>query len=201
MRELPIVDQVERLEHLEALDETVETAERVIGQVPDDVRDLLHGVPIGHPVHPIAVLIPAGSWISAAVLDLLPGESRAAQALVGLGVLAAVPTATTGWADWAELDRGQKRVGIVHAAANVTAVTLYSLSWLQRRRGRQLSGKLLGFAGLAVISAGGYLGGHMAYRQVANNDPRYRQAGRLGDGGVAGLLDGVGDDSADRAER
>lgn len=168
--ESPLLAPMERLESVEALDAPAELIAGVIDQVPQPVRDVLHGVPAGHPVHPITMLVPTGAWISAAVLDLLPGNERPAQTLVGVGVLGVLPTVTTGWADWAELDARQKRVGLVHAVANATAAGLYSLSWLQRRRGRQTSGVLLSFAGLAIVSAAGYLGGHLAYRQGANVD-------------------------------
>ncbi len=33
---------------------------------------------LGHPLHPVMVQLPIGAWTSAAILDLFPGESRAA---------------------------------------------------------------------------------------------------------------------------
>jgi len=169
MNELVIVRAVETIENTGVLDKTIDDANSVIDRVvPDSVRRLLHGAPLGHPAHPVAILIPAGAWISAAVLDFVPGQQRAARTLIGVGVLGAVPAAAAGIADWSLLKRKQQRVGIVHWAANVGAVALYSASYLQRRRGREASGKLLGMAGLALVSASGYLGGHLAYRQGAN---------------------------------
>jgi nitrite reductase/ring-hydroxylating ferredoxin subunit len=131
------------------------------------VRDLLHGVWLGHPLHPALVQVPTGAWLSAGVLDLLPGESRAARRLVALGLATAGPAALAGWVDWADQHEPQQRVGVVHATANITAVALYAGSLVQRLRGRPLTGRLLGFGGLAAVSAGGMLGGHLAYRQAA----------------------------------
>ena len=165
-----LVQAVESLEDTTALDPAIAKARTVVNRVfhPGLIRDVLRGKPLGHPAHPIAILIPAGAWISAAVLDFVPGQEKAAQTLVGVGVLAAVPAAASGTADWSALKQKQQRVGIVHWAANATSVGLYSLSYLQRRRGKQLSGKVLGLAGLALVSGAGYLGGHLAYRQGAN---------------------------------
>ncbi len=86
------------------------------------LRDLLHGRQLGHPLHPALVQVPTGAWLSAAVLDLLPGTERAARTLVGVGVLAAAPATLSGWVDWAEQHERQPRTGVVHAASNVLAV-------------------------------------------------------------------------------
>jgi hypothetical protein len=43
------------------------------------LEDILHGVPLGHPLHPVSVQLPLGAWTSAAILDLLPG-TRASSA-------------------------------------------------------------------------------------------------------------------------
>ena len=48
----------------------------------------------------------------------VPGSESA---LVGLGVLSAVPAAAAGLSDWSDTDGGSRRVGLVHAAANATA--------------------------------------------------------------------------------
>ena len=170
MKELRITKLLlNRLENATALDHAVDGLRGVVHRAirPQPVRDILHGVPVGHPVHPLAVLVPAGAWVSTAVLDVVPGTGRAARILVALGVGSAVPAALAGYTDWSELHRQQARVGLVHAAGNLAAIGLYTASYIQRRRGRELSGKVLGYLGLALISGSGYLGGHMAYRQAA----------------------------------
>ncbi|HEV7623452.1 MAG TPA: Rieske 2Fe-2S domain-containing protein [Amnibacterium sp.] len=169
MKELRILKPIAKLEDVAALDPLVDVTRKLVLAVvkPRALEDLLHGVPFGHPIHPVLVLVPTGAWASVAVLDLLPGNERAARILVGAGVLSALPTALTGETDWARLHEQQMRVGIVHAALNVTAVALYSASWLARRAGNQGLGKLLAFAGFGAAGAGGYLGGHLAYRQAS----------------------------------
>ncbi|MGW0366714.1 Rieske 2Fe-2S domain-containing protein [Streptomyces sp. NPDC002990] len=159
---------MERLEGSPRADRLIDAVRAAVRAVPlGGGRDVLHGRWLGHPVHPLLVQLPLGTWMSAAVLDLVPGQRRAARALVGVGLVAAVPAAWAGWADWAELRRPQMRVGLVHAAANLGAVALYGASFAARSRGRFARGRAWGFAGLSVVGLGGALGGHLAYRLAA----------------------------------
>jgi nitrite reductase/ring-hydroxylating ferredoxin subunit/uncharacterized membrane protein len=129
-------------------------------------RDVLHGVWLGHPLHPLLTDLPIGAWTSATLLDLFGGRqsARGARTLVGFGCLAAVPTAVSGATDWSRTSPREGRVGLVHAAANTVALGLYAWSWRARRRGRRGRGVLLGLAGAAAATVGGHLGGHLAYR-------------------------------------
>lgn len=161
----------ERLEATEALDRLARPAHRAVTTAlpRGPVKDALHGVWLGHPLHPLLTDLPIGFWTSAVVLDLLGGRQAqpAADALVGLGVTAALPTAAAGLADWSELNEPERRTGLVHAVANVAATALYGLSYLARRRGQRGPGLLLGLAGAAAATAGGFLGGHLSYRRGA----------------------------------
>lgn len=152
----------------EQLDTVIGPVQRVVRGLPlGRFRDVLHGLPIGHPLHPALVQLPMGAWMSAAVLDTVPGTRRGARLLVGVGVLAAVPAAWAGWVDWAEQHEDQMRTGLVHAGSMALAIGLYARSWVHRGRGSTARGKLLGFAGLSAAGAGGLLGGHLAFRQAA----------------------------------
>ena len=131
------------------------------------LKDLLHGVWLGHPLHPVLVQVPVGAFASAGVLDLLPGHERSADVLLATGVVSSLPAAAAGLADWSEMHEQQQRVGVVHAAANGLALALYAGSLTARARGDRNLGRFLGYAGLAVIGFSGYLGGHLAYRQAA----------------------------------
>ncbi|WP_260147490.1 Rieske (2Fe-2S) protein [Streptomyces sp. CEV 2-1] len=159
---------MDRIERSDRADQLVNAVQRTVRAVPmGRGRDVLHGRWLGHPVHPLMVQLPLGSWMSAAVLDCLPGQQRAARALVGVGLVAALPAALAGWTDWAELRHPQMRVGLVHAAANAAGVSLYAASFAARTRGRFGRGRLWGLAGLTAVSVGGALGGHMAFRQAS----------------------------------
>ncbi|MFB4420877.1 Rieske 2Fe-2S domain-containing protein [Streptomyces sp. QL37] len=159
---------MDRLERASVLDPSVRLLTNRVRALPlGSWRDVLHGRWLGHPVHPVLVEVPIGTWFSAAVLDCLPGQRRTAGVLIGVGIAAAAPAAVTGWIDWAEQGPRQKRVGLAHAAVNGTAVVLYGGSLVARLRGRSGLGKALGLAGLSVVGIGSALGGHLAYRQAS----------------------------------
>jgi uncharacterized membrane protein len=165
MKELPILSALTSgLEEADALDPVIDRVSDFTSTVPREVREVLHGEPAGHTLHPALIL-----WIGSAILDFVPGSKAASTTLVGAGVLTVAPAVITGLADWSLLpEKRQRRVGLVHAASNTVATTLYALSFVQRTRGKHGSGKLLGLAGLAVVGFSGYLGGHLAYRQGAS---------------------------------
>ncbi|MFF7720969.1 Rieske 2Fe-2S domain-containing protein [Streptomyces luteogriseus] len=164
-RMLWLLDALERDPRADA---AIDVLTRTVRALPlGRARDVLHGRWLGHPLHPLMVQVPIGSWMSAAVLDLWPGRSREAGLLVSVGLAAAGPAALAGAVDWAELHRQQTRVGLVHAVANTAAVGLYGASLLCRLTGRAGAGRACGFLGLTAVGLGGMLGGHLAYRQAS----------------------------------
>ncbi len=156
--------RLDRVELAERLDAPVSALSGLVNRLPRSAKDALHGRWLGHPLHPALTDLPVGAWLGAAALDCLRGQEPAATALVGLGLAGAVPTALSGIADWAEASREQERLGLWHWLANATAVGLYTASLVARLRGRDRAGRRLGAAGLAAVTAGAYLGGHLSYR-------------------------------------
>ncbi|MET0424128.1 MAG: Rieske (2Fe-2S) protein [Actinoplanes sp.] len=155
-----------RLERAQQLDQISDRIQGVILRVvPQALADILHGVWIGHPLHPVLVQVPVGSFLSAAVLDLLPGNRRASTVLIATGTAAAVPAIAAGWVDWSQMTKDRRRVGLVHAASNAVSLALYAGSLAARLSGRTGRGKALAFAGLTASGLGAYLGGHLAYSQ------------------------------------
>lgn len=160
---------LDRLELADWLDRVGDPVQRTMQKVVRGrVRDALHGVWLGHPLHPSLVQVPFGAWLSTGVLDLVPRTRRATTVLTGVGTAAALPAILAGWNDWSSLSREQRRVGLVHATANALAVGFYAGSLIARLRGHHRTGRRLAYAGLGSVSIGGYLGGHLAYRQAAN---------------------------------
>src|SRR3954451_10055551 len=163
------IAQIERLAQLdEAAAAVGKTVRDVIPAGP--VKDALSGRWLGHALHPVLTDVPIGTWTSAVLLDWLGGRSArdAAARLIGIGLLAAGPTALTGMTDWADSEAAApavRRVGLVHAVSNVAALGLFGASLALRRRGARPAGKLLALAGSAALSAGGYLGGHLSFAQ------------------------------------
>jgi nitrite reductase/ring-hydroxylating ferredoxin subunit/uncharacterized membrane protein len=161
-------DSIDRIEDATALDKLAgpvgKAARRWLR--PQAVRDALHGVWMGHPLHPVLVQVPVGAFSSVAVLDAFPGTERAAKLLTGTGLASALPAAAAGLTDWSEMHRQQQRVGLVHAACNLGGLALYATSMAARLRGATAAGKAYGYGGLALILVGGALGGHLSYRQA-----------------------------------
>ena len=158
-----------QLENARPLDRFIKPLRRTARTMlqSQQVRDLLHGVWLGHPLHPVLVQMSLGAFGSAGLLDLMRGHERSADALVATGLVTAVPSAATGLADWTDMHQQQQRVGLVHAATNSFAVLCYTASLTARAAGNRPLGKTFGFLGLGALGVGGYLGGHLAYQQAA----------------------------------
>ena len=158
---------VEALEQQEELDKIGGPLAAAVSSVTSSkpVKNLLSGTWLGHQLHPMLTDVPIGLWLAAGLVDVLGGRSGAAASrrLVGLGVLAALPTAATGASDWAETVEGEQRVGVIHAAYNVTGVLLQTASYVARARNHRGRGVALSAAALGGVLAGGYLGGHLAF--------------------------------------
>jgi uncharacterized membrane protein len=165
-----------RLEGTESLS-PVATA---LGQVADavvpegEVRDAARGRWLGHPVHPMLTDLPIGFWTSAFVLDLVPPRSAGAAAdiLVALGLVTAVPTVLAGLAELTALDdEPTRRAAAAHALGNAAGSVLYACSLVARRRGHRARGVVLGWGAAGALTFGGYLGGHLTYRRAAGVSP------------------------------
>ncbi|GAC1316673.1 MAG: hypothetical protein NVSMB25_02830 [Thermoleophilaceae bacterium] len=174
---------LERLGRVEALDPAVEKVSKLVRDAfpSGQLKDALSGTYAGHAIHPVLTDVPVGTWTSSGLLDALGGRGAdaASERLIAVGILAALPTAASGLLDWSDStvgDREVGRVGLIHAVANTAALALYGASLVARRGGRRRAGKALGAAGLAALSGGGLLGGHLSYsegvgvRQTAFDD-------------------------------
>lgn len=159
--------------------------ETVRDRIPSGAgKDALSGAWLGHAVHPPLTDVVIGSFLGASVLDLAAaGSPEASERLLWLGVVAALPTAATGLSDWADTeidDPRVRRVGLVHAAANVSALALAVGSLAARRRGSLAVGRALSAAATGALAIGGFLGGHMSYARGVG-------VRGLESGGVVGL--------------
>ncbi|MEU9305709.1 DUF2231 domain-containing protein [Streptomyces sp. NPDC048269] len=163
---------LDRIERTTVADPAIRLLQRGIRSLPlGGVRDLLRGRQLGHPVHPVLVQVPIGCWLSAAVLDVVPGGQRAATTLTAVGLAGVAPAAVAGWADWADLPPEQARVGLAHAVTNVVAVACYGASLTARLCSRPAKGRMWSWGGLTAVAVSGALGGHVAYRQAVGAHP------------------------------
>jgi nitrite reductase/ring-hydroxylating ferredoxin subunit/uncharacterized membrane protein len=133
-------------------------------------------------VHPLLTDLPIGTWTSAVVLDLVGGRAArpASRRLIAAGIVAAVPAATTGLNDWADTtpaSDGVRRIGAVHAVANVTGLGLFAASLAARMRDRHAKGVALGLAGMGAMTVGGHLGGHLSFARAVGVDQTAFESG------------------------
>ena len=168
-----------RLEALSAIDGPSQAAGAAVRQALGSgaLKAALRGEPIGHALHPLLTDTVIGTWTSGLLLDLTGGQG--ADRLVAAGIVCAVPTALSGATDWADVeqrDPGARRVGALHAVANVAALGLQIRSLSARRRGARGRGIALSLAANALLGASGYLGGHLSYAQGVGVGRRGRGA-------------------------
>jgi nitrite reductase/ring-hydroxylating ferredoxin subunit len=158
---------LDRLSEVSSFDKSLESARTAVAKVlrPQAFKDVLHGTWLGHPLHPILAMVPVGTWLSAGILDLVPPTRPAATALIGTGVAASLPAALAGAADWSEQDDAVRRLGALHAVANVAALGLYVGSLVARGKGNGTLGRALAYSGLGLASGSAAIGGHMSYAQ------------------------------------
>jgi nitrite reductase/ring-hydroxylating ferredoxin subunit/uncharacterized membrane protein len=177
----PLHALVDAIEHFDRLDGVASAISGAVGKAvqPRPVRNILSGTSLGHPLHPVLTDFPIGAWTMATVLDTVggPASEPAADILVAVGIATAVPTAAAGLNDWSDTQGKSRRVGLVHAVANGTALCLYSSSAIARASGSRTIGKALGLAGFGVLMFGGFLGGHLSFGNAVNVN---KTAGRTG---------------------
>jgi nitrite reductase/ring-hydroxylating ferredoxin subunit/uncharacterized membrane protein len=162
-------DQPELDRIAKPLGEAVVAAYRNAGPVGNAVKNALHGVWLKHPLHSVLTDIPIGAWAATLALDAKAATSgdrsysRAADYTLAFGLAGAVGSAVTGLTDWSETDGRAKRVGLIHGLLNVTATALMVTAYALRRRQERRAGEVCTVAGIAVATAGAYLGGDLVY--------------------------------------
>lgn len=155
-----------------------------------------HAKVMGHPLHPILIVVPLGLFVTASIFDIMHAFKGRAQAeneaaeegdassdglatasyyMIGAGVLGGLAAAIPGWIDWFALPHGTraKRIGLVHGVGNMIVTALYGGSWLGRRGnvGRAGSGALaMSFGGFALGGLTAWLGGELVHRMGVSID-------------------------------
>jgi nitrite reductase/ring-hydroxylating ferredoxin subunit/uncharacterized membrane protein len=139
------------------------------GPAGQTAKNALHGVWLGHPLHPVLTDIPIGAWTTGLVLDVAAASNGnasmadAADLAIAVGLAGAVASAVTGLADWSETDGRSRRTGLVHGLMNLTATTLYAAAYALRRSGSRTAGQRCAIAGYSVALGAAYLGGALVY--------------------------------------
>jgi len=153
------------------LSEAVRALFKNAGPAGQTAKNALHGVWLGHPLHPVLTDVPLGAWTAALALDAQAvvtgdqGYARAADFAIGLGLVAAVGAAVTGLNDWSETEGRSRRIGLLHGLLNLTATALVATSYALRRNGSRPAAHASAVAGYGIALGAAYLGGDLVYRE------------------------------------
>lgn len=140
------------------------------GPVGRFIADILHGKWLGHPLHPVLTDVTLGAWLSGTVIDVIAQITRrrrmnpAADTLIELGTLSAVPTALAGLTDYSTIKQDAVEYGAAHALLNSLSLGMFLLSIRARKTGNRDTGTKLSLMGLGLSLMSAWLGGDMVYR-------------------------------------
>ena len=171
----PIIDALGQQTWLDPISNVVQTgienAYTAAGQGGQQVKNVLSGTWLGHPLHPMITDVPVGSFTASLLFDVLESTggsqtwAAAADTTLGLGLLGAAGAAISGLNDWHFTVDKQRRIGMAHALLNVSATGLYLTSWLFRRAGSRRWGRRLAYVAYGTMAFAAGVGGDMVFEQ------------------------------------
>jgi nitrite reductase/ring-hydroxylating ferredoxin subunit/uncharacterized membrane protein len=144
----------------------------------------------GHPIHPALIPFPfaflTGAFLFDAAAQLMdrPSWWTTGGHLAAAGIVAALIAAVPGFVDYLYTVPPRstgKRRATRHMLVNLTAVTLVAAAWIARRDTPPGPTTLvlgLELAALALLVAGGWMGGTLVNRNQIGVDHRYAGAGK-----------------------
>jgi uncharacterized membrane protein len=131
---------------------------------------------LGHPIHPMLIVLPLGLFIGAVVFDaiyLWRGSSTVASVgywNIAGGIAGGLLAAVFGLVDWLAIPAGTraKRIGVLHALSNVIAIVGFAVVFWVRYRSGQVATTSALFTveviALVLGAVGGWLGGELVDR-------------------------------------
>jgi uncharacterized membrane protein len=130
----------------------------------------------GHPIHQMLIVFPLGLLAMGLLFDIIAlfkdnGDDlhRAANYMIGAGIISGLVAAVFGLFDWTGIPSGTraKQIGLLHGGGNVVIVVLFIIAWWLRRDAPQSPSntaivlEIIG-GGLALVT--GWLGGELVDR-------------------------------------
>jgi uncharacterized membrane protein len=131
---------------------------------------------LGHPIHPMLIVLPLGLFIAAVVFDAVylwrgsPTFATVAYWNIAGGIVGGLLAAVFGLIDWFAIPSGTraKRIGLLHGAGNVIVVAAFALVWVIRGSSAEVAPTtnlfLLEVAALLLGAVTGWLGGELVDR-------------------------------------
>ena len=152
----------------------------------------------GHPLHPILVAFPIAFLCGGLVFDLIgrlgswPSVWKAGAYLSVAAIVSGLAAAVPGFIDYLYTvppNSSARKRATYHMLVNVAALAAFALGWAFRDGGLLKPGwgtLVLEAAGVLLVTAGGWLGGTLVYRNQIGVDHRYAQAGKWHEQTVTG---------------
>lgn len=131
---------------------------------------------LGHPIHPMLVVLPLGLFIGAVVFDAVhlwrgnPTFAAIGYWNIAAGIVGGLLAAVFGFIDWWAIPNGTraKRIGLLHGGGNVLVVALFAFVWWTRSTAVDVTptGTIFLIEVLALLlgSVAGWLGGELVDR-------------------------------------
>ena len=131
---------------------------------------------LGHPIHPMLIVLPLGLFIAAVVFDALylwrgsPAFASVGYWNIAGGIVGGLLAAVFGLIDWLAIPRGTraKRIGLLHGGGNVLVVATFAVVWLMRSNSIDTAPTTMVFmievGALLLGSVAGWLGGELVDR-------------------------------------
>ena len=131
---------------------------------------------LGHPIHPMLIVLPLGLFIGAVVFDALylwrgnPTFAAIGYWNIAAGIIGGLLAAVFGFVDWLAIPAGTraKRIGLLHGGSNVLVVALFAFVWWTRNTAVDAtpSGNVFSIEVVALLlgSVAGWLGGELVDR-------------------------------------
>ena len=144
----------------------------------------------GHPIHPALIPFPFAFLYGAFLFDLAgylaerPAWWTTGAYLSLLGIISALVAAIPGFIDYFKTvppNSSGKRRATKHMLVNLGAVALFAGAWLLRGQPEMMPDQTLlalELAGVALLTAGGWMGGVLVNRNLIGVDHRYARAGK-----------------------
>lgn len=156
----------------------------------------------GHPLHPALIPFPFAFLTGALIFDAAgrimdsPAWSMTASHLAAAGIVAAVLAAVPGLIDYLHTvppKSTAKTRATRHMVVNLSAVVLFAASWLMRRdapAAPDVTVIAMEAVAVALLAAGGWMGGTLVNRNQIGVDHRYADAGKWSEAKVERRGDG-----------
>ena len=131
---------------------------------------------LGHPIHPMLIVLPLGLFITAVVFDALymwrgnPTFAVVAYWNIAVGIIGGLLAAIFGLIDWLAIPDGTraKRIGMLHGGTMVLVVTVFTfVLWARSNAVDPLLTTALFSAEIVALllgATGGWLGGELVDR-------------------------------------